>query len=335
MLEHSQNEVDISIVIPVFNEKDSLATLCQEIREVLEKEGWNYEILFIDDGSTDGSREVFQRLVEDVPQVKAILFRRNYGQTAAMDCGFSQAKGKYVVPLDGDGQNDPKNIPKMIHYLEQEGLHVVSGWRRNRQDGWVRTFFSKVANGLISRVSGIPLHDYGCSLKVYRREILEDIHLYGEMHRLIPLYVKRAGGRIGEVEVSHRERQWGKSKYNLGRTFKVLIDLFTARFLTHHFFKPAYFFGKISLLAGAVSLISLLGSIYFYLQNNQIMAMGVFILAVLFFMAGGALVFMGLFAEILMRIYFESQGKRPYVIERILPSSSAGTEDNLPQKEAP
>jgi glycosyltransferase involved in cell wall biosynthesis len=309
----------VSIVIPCFNEEETVARLCGALDEAvgkLEAAGRATEVIVVDDGSSD---ETFPRLKAAAgtrPWLRLVRFRRNFGQTAAMAAGFERARGAYVVPMDADLQNDPDDIPLLLGRLE-EGYDIVSGWRKNRQDKALsRKLPSKVANWLIGRVTGVRLHDYGCTLKAYRREVLEPVRLYGEMHRFIPVYAKWSGARITEQAVRHHARKEGRSKYGIGRTLKVMLDLMTVKFLGDYSTKPLYLFGFWGLvciiggfLSGTVTLIEKFLEPAAYAHRNPLL-----LLAVMLFVVGMQLIGMGLLAELLVRTYHESQQKPVYLV---------------------
>lgn len=310
----------LSIVIPVFNEVESLPHLHKSIQDALASLSISWEVVYVDDGSTDGSVQVMERLAEDDPEhVCVVVFRRNYGQTAALAAGIEHARGEVIVLMDADLQNDPADIPMMLEKLD-EGYDVVCGWRANRRDKLVtRRIPSQIANRLISKVTSVRLHDYGCTLKAFRREVLKSFRLYGEMHRFIPAYAAHATDKVLEVPVRHHARRFGKSKYGLGRTLKVVLDLCTVNMLTHFAAKPMYIFGRIGLTVMAASLLPLL---YAAIQN---LALGkhepvapMFIGAAVLFVLGVQCIFAGMLAEVLTRTYHESQGKTPYVIKRLI-----------------
>lgn len=242
----------ISAVVPVYNERENVEPLYEELKAVLDREFPEHEIVFVDDGSTDGSVEALTQLCERDPKAKLVAFRRNFGQTAATSAGFHHAGGEIVVALDADRQNDPADIPKLVKEIGD--CDVVSGWRSNRRDGFTRTFPSRVANGLISCVLGLKLHDYGCTLKAYRREVLSGVRLYGEQHRFIPAILHQRGARVKEVAVNHRPRVAGRGKYGLGRTFRVLFDLMTLKFMGGYGAKPMHFFGGLGVFCFLLSL---------------------------------------------------------------------------------
>jgi glycosyltransferase involved in cell wall biosynthesis len=252
------DEIFCSVVIPVMNEEDNVPLLHQAITEVMQAWGRTYEIVVVDDGSTDRTFPLLEEIAGRDPHLRVVKFRRNFGQSAAMAAGFEQARGEVVVTMDGDLQNDPKDIPMVIAEL-QKGFEVVSGWRKNRKDKLIiRKVPSKIANRLIRKTTQVSLHDTGCSLKAYSREVVDKISLYGELHRFIPALARVEGARIGEVVVNHRERKFGKSKYNLTRTFKVIMDLATLNLLLKYLTKPMYFFGALTLLFNGLGLATLL-----------------------------------------------------------------------------
>jgi glycosyltransferase involved in cell wall biosynthesis len=309
----------VSIVVPLYNEEATVPRLCAALDDAvakLEAGGRSTEVLIVDDGSRDDSYPRLKAAAATRPWMRLIRFRRNFGQTAAMAAGFDRARGAVLVPMDADLQNDPDDIPLLLGRLE-EGYDIVSGWRKNRQDKALsRRLPSKIANWLIGRVSGVRLHDYGCTLKAYRREVLEPVRLYGEMHRFIPVYAKWSGARITEQVVRHHARKEGKSKYGLARTLKVLLDLTTVKFLGDYSTKPLYLFGLWGMLsilggiaAGAVTVIEKLMNPTLYAHRNPLL-----LLAVMLFVVGVQLIGMGLLAELLVRTYHESQQKPVYLI---------------------
>jgi len=305
----------LSVIIPIFNEEENIPPLHQELRDVLEAHGQPYEIVYVDDGSTDRSFSLLRSIAEADPRVQAIQFRRNFGQTAALAAGIDAATGDVLIFMDGDRQNDPNAIPEMLSKLE-EGYDVVSGWRKDRRDAALtRRVPSRLANKLISAVSGVHLNDYGCTLKVYRREVIENVRLYGEMHRFIPAYAAWYGAKIAELPVNHRPRVAGRSKYGLSRTAKVLLDLLTLKFLSDYSTKPIYLFGGLGaacLLAGAGAMLVALYQLLF--ESVKANRNPLVLLGVLFLLSGLLLVLMGLLAELITRTYHESQRKRTYAI---------------------
>ncbi len=306
---------DVSIVLPVFNEAGSLRLLIDEIRSAMDPLGKPYEVICCDDGSTDGSRDLLRQMAAEDPRIKVVAFARNFGQTAALDAGFRAASGAVIVPMDADLQNDPADIPRLLARLDAD-TDAVSGWRVNRRDAFfTKTLPSRVANVLVSLVTGVQLHDYGCTLKAYRAEVLRDFRLYGEMHRLIPAYVKWAGGRVVEIPVNHRPRRFGRSKYTLTKTVRLLLDLMTVRFLLSYSSKPLYFIGKYGLLTLALGSLSLLWTLFKRFWWGEPLYTDPFFLASVFlFLTGFQFLLVGLLSELQMRTYFESQHKPPYLV---------------------
>ena len=307
----------ISIVIPVYNEEKNLPALQKELDSAMKEVG-AYEVVYIDDGSTDGSPDVLSRIKSHHPEVKVIEFTRHFGQTEAMQAGIDHAAGDILVFLDADLQNDPKDIPKLLSKIE-EGYDVASGWRKGRKDPCItRKIPSFFANLLISKISKVKLHDLGCTLKAYRKEALKNIRLYSEMHRLIPLYVARQGGRIAEVEVSHRKRVAGKSKYGLTRFFRVVLDFFVAEFMNGFLNKPMYVFGGwgifLTFLAFCLGIFISLRKIFW---GGEWMSPLFFILVMLVIVSV-QLILMGLIAEITIRIYYENRHKRTYAVKKAI-----------------
>jgi glycosyltransferase involved in cell wall biosynthesis len=310
--------VKISLVIPVYNEVESVPQLHRAIAEALA--GLDYEVVYVDDGSSDGSVEVLEELVRGDPSTsRLVVLRRNFGQTAAMAAGIDNSLGEVIITLDADMQNDPADIPLLIRKID-EGYDVVSGWRVDRQDAALRRRVpSRVANWLISKVTGVPLHDYGCTLKAYRREVLEGFHLYGEMHRFIPAYAGGVGARIVEVPVRHHARRFGRTKYGLERTLKVILDLFTVKFLTSYSAKPIYVFGGVGmgmLGASLVVLVVLVGRRLLF--DEHMIRSPLLLLTVMLFMLGAQSILLGLLAELTARTYHESQSKPTYSVRRVV-----------------
>ena len=309
----------LSIVIPIYNEVENIPLLYDAIIHSMVKIEQPWEMLLIDDGSQDGSTEALLDLAQRDPQhVRVIVFRRNFGQTAAIAAGIDHASGEIIALMDADLQNDPADLPMMVAKIE-DGYDVVSGWRRRRKDTFLtRTLPSHIANGLISWVTGVHLHDYGCTLKAYRREVIKGFHLYGEMHRFIPVFADAVGARIIEVEVNHHPRKYGKAKYGLERTIKVVLDLVTAKFLSSYSNKPIYLFGGMGFILVAISLV-----LFLFLLIRRLF-WGVSVLGSPFFQTGTMLailgvqsVLMGLIAELLVRTYHESQNKPTYTIRKV------------------
>ena len=310
---------DISVFLPVFNEEPNLRPLHEKMRAALAELGMTAEVIYVDDGSSDASLAVLREIAAADDRVRVISLRRNYGQTAAMSAGIDAARGRVLVPMDADLQNDPADIRRLLAKLD-EGFDVVSGWRKNRQDKAVtRKLPSMIANRIISWIGGVPLHDYGCSLKAYRRDVLKDVKLYGEMHRFIPIYASWAGARVTEIPVEHHARTMGKSKYGLSRTLKVVYDLVTIKFMASYQTKPIYVFGSFGLLAFFVSAFAGLFAIYWKLVGRaDFVETPLPVLAIVMFAVGVQFFLMGLLAEMLVRTYHESQAKPIYAVrERI------------------
>jgi glycosyltransferase involved in cell wall biosynthesis len=327
-----ETSLDVSVIAPVYNEEKSLATLYDLIREALEKEGLRWELVLVNDGSADNSPATLDVLAEGDPRVKVVHFRRNYGQTAAMMAGINFASGDIIVPIDADLQNDPADIPRLLAKL-REGFDVCSGWRKTRKDDSLRRNLpSRLANMLISRVSGVRLHDYGCSLKAYRKEVVKGVKLYGEMHRFIPIYASWHGARVTEIPVNHNPRMHGKSNYGLERIFKVLLDLLVVKFLYRYAQKPIYVFGGIGLASLALSGLLACYSIYLKIfEDLSFIRTPVPLLVVFTAMTGIVCILMGLLAEILMRTWHESQDKTVYEV-RGTKNIQEGIATSLPER---
>jgi glycosyltransferase involved in cell wall biosynthesis len=322
------DEIDVTVVVPMQNEEANVAPVCAELQEVMNKELLRYEVIFVNDGSTDATAGELKKAIQDDPRFSVVEFYRTFGQSAALSAGFQMARGKIIVPMDGDLQNDPHDIPKLIAQLERPpGYDIVSGWRKNRQDKrFSRRLPSLIANTLIRRLTWChEIHDFGCTLKAYRREALSDVHLYGEMHRFLPALCRWRGAKLSELVVNHRPRVAGTTKYGLKRTIKVLFDLLTVKFLGDYLTKPIYFFGKlamvtmlVSFLCVGVAIVQKFGhlteeGVPVRLNNN------IFVLfAMMMFITTGMLMMAGVIAELLIRIYHESQGRTPYKIRRVL-----------------
>ncbi|MBN2374552.1 glycosyltransferase family 2 protein [bacterium] len=316
--------MDLSVVIPVYNEQENVERLHSEITTALSGYSGNYEIIFVDDGSKDDTASELSRLLEKDPHLIVIVLSNNFGQTAAMSAGFDHAQGEVIVTMDGDLQNNPGDITRMLALIN-EGYDVVSGWRRNRKDTFLnRRLPSWLANQLISWVTGVYLHDYGCTLKAYRKRFIKNIRLYGEMHRFIPAYAAWLGARIIELEVNHRPRTAGKSKYGIFRAFKVVLDLFTVKFLGSFSSSPIYLFGMFGfllasggVLAGVVTLIEKF-TLGVWVHKNPLILLAIFL-----FILGFQFILIGLLAELLIRTYHESQNKPPYFIKEVLKKGRA------------
>lgn len=311
--------VYLSVIIPVYNEEDNIDSLCARLVEALDGYDRPFEIVIVNDGSSDGTEARLAAAAAAEPRLRVINFRRNAGQTAAMMAGIDHARGSVIVSMDGDLQNDPADIPDMVAKLD-EGYDVVSGWRRDRQDAYFsRVLPSQIANKLISAISGVPLNDYGCTLKAYRREVLQGYRLYGEMHRFVPIYARWQGGRLTEMPVRHHPRRFGTSKYGLERIAKVVLDLVVVKFLTEYETKPVYIFGFLGISFIGLAFLTGLYAIYLKLAEGiSFILTPLPLLVMLGIITGVMCVLMGLLAELLVRIYFESQGKSHYTVKSML-----------------
>lgn len=311
----------LSVIAPIYNEADNLRPLMKAIREALDGEKRPYEVLLVDDGSSDGSREVLRELVAEHLMLRVIFFRRNFGQTSAMGAGFDAARGDVIVPIDADLQNDPLDIPRLIAKLD-EGYDVVSGWRKDRQDASVRVLPSRIANWMISRYGKVPLHDTGCTLKAYRRSITDELRFYGEMHRFLPIYASLIGARVTELPVKHHPRRAGKSKYGFSRIIKIIPDLMFVVFLRAFAKKPIQLFGGVGIGAIGLGMLSAFGALIAFLFNlgnggfarAGFLVPGLILAALVLVLTGVLSILLGLQAEVLLRTYYESQDKRPYLI---------------------
>lgn len=317
----------LSVIIPVYNEVENIDEMHAALKAALA--AFDHELILVDDGSNDGTVERLEALAEqDREHTVVVEFRRNFGQTAAIAAGIDHASGEVIVLIDADLQEDPADIPMLVAKIE-EGYDVVSGWRRERKDAFLtRTLPSRIANALISRVTGVRLHDYGCTLKAYRREVLQGFRLYGEMHRFIPAYAGGVGARIIEVPVTHRPRMRGKAKYGLERTFKVILDLFTVKFLISYANKPIYLFGGLGFLLGLMSVIVLvILSVRRVLYDEHLVRSPLLLLTVMLFILGMQSIMMGLIAELLARTYHESQQKPIYFVRRVINHSEENSQE--------
>ncbi len=318
-LERKPSTLDVSVFLPVYNEQDNIEQLNLQLTEALEGLGRSYEVIYIDDGSTDQSLAKLREIAARDTRVRVVSLRRNYGQTSAMSAGIDHARGKILIPMDADLQNDPADITRLLGKLD-EGYDVVSGWRKDRKDGWLtRQVPSRLANKLVAKLSGVDLHDFGCSLKAYRRDALTGVKLYGEMHRFIPIYAGWAGARVTEIPVTHHARAAGESKYGLSRTGKVLFDLITIKFLSSYLTKPLYLFGTAGLVCLLISLLSFAFALYYrVVEGVHLNRMPLATLSMIMFAMGVQFIFMGLLAEMIVRTYHESQDKPTYLVrERI------------------
>ncbi len=306
----------VSIIVPAYNEATSLRVLLDEMDYFLKNFEYDYEVIFVDDGSTDNSYVLLKEAASQNPKIKVLRLRKNYGQSAALLAAIDFSTGDVIVPLDADLQNDPNDIPKLLNLIS-EGYDLVSGWRKNRQDRTLdRKIPSMIANRLVSWVSGVKLHDYGCSLKAYRRDILKGVRLYGELHRFLPICASWNGAKVTEIGVNHRQRIFGKSKYGLSRTYKVLLDLIVLKFLSDFSTKPIYFFGGFAFLCFAFSALTTIWSFYLKIfRHIDLDSTPLLIFSAVFVIVGMQLLLMGILADIMMRTYFESQDKKTYQVK--------------------
>jgi glycosyltransferase involved in cell wall biosynthesis len=305
----------ISVIVPIYNEEESIGKLLPRLYEVLDRLPHRFEVIAVNDGSRDGSLAMLRAAALLRPQLKIVNFRRNFGQTAALMAGIDYAAGEVIVPIDADLQNDPDDIPLLLAKLE-EGFDVVSGWRKDRKDASIRrNLLSRMANRLISLISRVRLNDYGCTLKAYRREVIKDVRLYGEMHRFVPIYAAWQGARVTELPVRHHPRQYGKSKYGLERVFKVVLDLLVVKFLDRQFVKPIYVFGGFGLFSFALAGLAALYMFYLkFAEGVSMIQTPLPLLSAMALLVGVMSVLMGLLAEMLVRVYFESQNRSPYLV---------------------
>lgn len=317
-------EIYLSVVVPIYNEEENLPILYEKIKQVLEKiknnwDGKDYEIIFVNDGSSDRSWGIIKDISSKDYHIVGINFRRNFGQTAAMAAGFDKARGEIIITMDGDLQNDPEDIPLLLEKINK-GYDVVSGWRKDRKDAFLsRTLPSKIANWLISKVTKVHIHDYGCSLKAYRREVAKSLDSYGEMHRFLPALARIVGAKITEIPVRHHPRIYGKSKYGISRTFKVILDLIWVKFYLDYRNKPLRVFGGFGILFLIIGIFILLYLSFLKLFfGSSIGDRPLLIFGVLLFLSGLQLILTGLIAELIVRTYYESQNKKPYVIKEIV-----------------
>lgn len=318
-IEKQSERVEISVLLPVYNEQDNIARLDLDLTDALEKLGRSYEVIYVDDGSTDQSLAKLREIGTRDSRIRIVSLRRNYGQTAAMSAGIDHARGQILIPMDADLQNDPADISRLLEKLD-EGYDVVSGWRKDRKDRWLtRRLPSALANRLAAKLSGVDLHDFGCSLKAYRRDALTGVKLYGEMHRFIPIYAGWAGARVTEIPVTHHARAAGKSKYGLSRTIKVLFDLITIKFLSSYLTKPLYLFGTAGAVCLLISFFTIVFALYYrFVEGVHLNRMPLATLSMIMFAMGVQFIFMGLLAEMIVRTYHESQDKPTYLVrERI------------------
>lgn len=320
----------LSVVIPIHNEERAILRLYDRLTDVLEAVTKRYEIIFVDDASTDRSFDLLANLVETDNRLKVIRLRRNFGQTAALSAGFDEARGDIIVAMDGDLQHDPADLPALLEKIE-EGYDIASGWRKERKDNAImRRFPSRIANWIMSKISGVPLHDFGTTFKAYRKDVLKDVNLYGELHRFIPALASFYGARIAEVPISNPPREGGASHYGIGRTFNVFFDILTIRFLLRYFTSPMHFFGRIGLLSSVSG-----GVILAFLLVKKILGQEIILQHGPLLFAGGLLLGLGvmmfttgLLGEMMMRTYFESQGRRIYAVRQVLTRQETGASDS-------
>ena len=309
----------LSVIIPIYNEAENITPLYEELKGVLRTIEHEHEIIFVDDGSSDASLDLLKKIQQQDNEVVVVSFRRNFGQTAAMSAGFDYAAGDVIVTMDGDMQNDPHDIPMFLQKME-EGYELVSGWRHDRQDPFLnRKLPSMIANKIISVVTGVHLHDYGCTLKTFRKEITRGIRLYGEMHRFIPAIASGVGGRITEIKANHRPRRFGTSKYGISRTLRVVLDLMTVKFLLSYATRPIHVFGTLGLVSGGTGfLIALVMTIQRMFFEISMANRPLLLLAILLILMGMQFIYMGLLGELQVRTYHESQKKPIYVVRNVL-----------------
>lgn len=314
LTDNNQKLPELSLFLPVLDEEENLRPMHAKIAAALDALGKTAEVIFVDDGSTDKSLEILKEIAAGDDRVRVISLRRNYGQTAAMSAGIDAAKGDILIPMDADLQNDPADIKRLLDKLD-EGYDVVSGWRKNRQDKLIsRKIPSQIANRIISWIGGVPLHDYGCSLKAYRRDVIQDVKLYGEMHRFIPIYASWAGARVAEIPVDHHARTMGKSKYGISRTIKVVFDLMTIKFMASYGTKPIYVFGTFGMLAFSLSVVAGIWAIVLKLYGTSFILTPLPVITVVMLAISMQFFLMGLLAELLVRTYHESQNKAIYAV---------------------
>src|SRR5438445_8644089 len=313
---NKQENPELSLFLPVLDEEENLRPMHAKIAAALDALGKTAEVSYVDDGSTDKSLPILKEIAAGDNRVRVISLRRNYGQTAAMSAGIDAAKGEILIPMDADLQNDPADIARLLEKLD-EGYDVVSGWRKNRQDKLIsRKIPSKIANKIISWIGGVPLHDYGCSLKVYRRDVIQDVRLYGEMHRFIPIYASWAGARVTAIPVDHHARTMGKSKYGISRTVKVVFDLMTIKFMAEYHTKPIYVFGTFGMLAFLLSMVAGIWAVVLKFYGTSFIQTPLPVVAVVMLAISVQFFLMGLLAELLVRTYHESQDKAIYVVRQ-------------------
>ncbi len=308
----------LSVILPIKDERENIEPLLGELRLVLAPYP-DAEIIAVDDGSTDGTTELLQKMTQSMPMLRVLVLARNYGQTAAIAAGMDAAKGDVLLPMDADGQNDPAEIPRFLAEI-QKGFDVVSGWRRDRHDNWLRSFFSRVANRMIRRACGQDIHDYGCTMKAYRKSVVESLGLYGDMHRFLVAYTALQGAKVAEIVVNHRPRLRGKSKYGFGRVWRVLLDLFFLTFFLKSFTRPMQFFGGIGLLMSLLGVATIAAALLWrFLGGVSLIDTPLPTLSALFLIIGVQCILMGVLAEMSMRTYFQVQSKKSYIVRALYP----------------
>ena len=309
----------VSVLVPIYNEEQNLPPLLAQLLPVLDGLGKSFEIVAVNDGSSDGSLQELRRAANERPEIKIVDFRRNFGQTAALMAAIDHASGSVMVAIDADLQNDPSDIPQLLEKLD-EGYDVVSGWRKDRQDAAIRrNFVSRTANRIISRISGVRLHDYGCTLKAYRREVIKGVRLYGEMHRFIPIYASWMGAKVTEIPVRHHARRFGQSNYGLERIFKVVLDLMVVKFLDKYLVKPIYVFGGFGILSILASFAAAFYMLYLkFAEGISMIQTPLPVFCAMTFLVGIMSILIGLLAEIVVRTYFESQGRDTYFVRELI-----------------
>lgn len=310
----NQNQLELSIIIPVFNEKESISELFFKIKKVLSRLNKSSEVIFVDDGSTDKTFEVLAELGKKEKTLKALRFKRNFGKSAALSAGFEQAKGEVIVTMDGDLQDDPEEIPNFLEKIK-EGYDLVVGWKAERKDPWRKKIVSKIFNLLTAWLTGVKIHDFNCCFKIFKRRVVKDLRLHGELHRYIPALVHWQGYQIAEIKVKHHPRKYGRSKYGFTRLFKGFLDLLTVKFLLTYLNKPIHFFGQIGLILLSFGFLSGIAAVIYKIRGTDFNNTPFPLLAVFLVIIGVQFILMGLLAEILIRIYYEPRGKPPYSIQ--------------------
>lgn len=332
----SRDLLDLSVIAPIYNEEDSIPHLLAQLHEALDTAGYSFEILLIDDGSQDRSFELLAQHAQTDPNLCVVRFRRNFGQTAAMQAGLDAARGRRIVLLDSDLQNDPKDIPRILEKLD-EGYDLVAGWRKRRKDTFInRRLPSMIANRIISLTTRVKLHDYGCTLKAMTRSVAKELRLYGEMHRFIPAVASWIGVRVAEMEVNHRPRQFGSTKYGIGRTLRVVLDLITVRFMQRYLVRPMQVFGSAGVFSGFLGVLACCWLVFRkFVYDEDIGSRPLLLLGILLIVVGVQLLSLGLVADVVSRTYHESQGKPPYYVREVLRGPAPALRGSPPVPQAP